>query len=206
MMAVSLELPHLIYPGAALDDLEILERAPAELAAALRVRNGSIGYLGALHVRGACHAPAWHSLRHAWEGPDALHELFEDVRPADVPFAEDAFGDQFLLRDGRVLRLNGELGEVSAVAESLGSFVASLWSDAEQVLDYQPLLTFRQSGAELRPGELLAAHPPFALQADHSTRELRTVDALERRRQLAGLARRLRGLPDGAEVRFPAGE
>jgi hypothetical protein len=199
---VNLELPHLIYAGAPLDDPAILDRVPADLAAALRARNGCIGYLGALHVRGACQAPAWHSLRHAWEGPDALHQLFEEVGPADVPFAEDAFGDQFLLRDGRVVRLSGELGEVGAVAESLESFVASLWSDAEQVLDYQPLLTFRQGGSELRPGELLAAHPPFALQSDRSTRELRAVDALERRRLLAALARRLHGLPDGAEVRF----
>jgi hypothetical protein len=32
-----LDLPHLTYPGAPVDDSEILERVPAELAAALRV-------------------------------------------------------------------------------------------------------------------------------------------------------------------------
>jgi hypothetical protein len=79
---MNLDLPHLIYAGAPLDDLEILEGVPAELATALRARNGCIAYLGALHVRGACHAPAWHSLRHAWEGPDALHALFDEVQPA----------------------------------------------------------------------------------------------------------------------------
>jgi hypothetical protein len=198
----NLDLPHLIYAGAPLDDPGILERVPAELAAALHSRNGCIAYLGALHVRGACHAPAWHSLRHAWEGPDALHALFEEVRLADVPFAEDAFGDQFLLRDGSVVSLSGELGEITPVADSLETFAASLLSDAEQVLDYQPLLTFRQSGAELVPGQLLAAYPPFALRSEHSTRELRAVDALERRRFLAELARRLHGLPEGADVRL----
>jgi hypothetical protein len=201
---MNLDLPHLIYAGAPLDDLEILEGVPAELATALRARNGCIAYLGALHVRGACHAPAWHSLRHAWEGPDALHVLFDEVQPADVPFAEDAFGDQFLLRGGRVVRLSGELGEITAVAGSLETFIASLLRDAEQVLDYQPLLTFRQGGAELAPGQLLAAYPPFVLQAEHSSRDLRPVDALVRRRFLAHLARRLHGLPDGADVRFEA--
>ena len=201
---MNLDLPHMIYTGAPLDDPEILERVPAELAAALRTRNGCIGYLGALHLRGACRTPAWHSLRHAWEGPDALHALFDEARPADVPFAEDAFGDQFLLRDGRVVRLSGELGEVTTVVESLEAFLASLRADPEQVLDYQPLLTFRRGGAELQPGQLLAAYPPFVLQVEHATRELRAVDALERRRSLAELARRLHGLPDGAEVRFRA--
>jgi hypothetical protein len=202
-----LDLPHLTYPGAPVDDPEILERVPADLAAALRARNGCVAYLGALHVRGACRAPAWHSLRHAWEGPDAVHVLFEEVRPSDVPFAEDGFGDQLLLRDGKVVRLSGELGEVTPVAESLGRFFTSLWADAEGVLDYEPLMRYRQSGGQLPPGELLAAYPPFALKAAAGTaRELRPMDALERRRSLAELARRLHGLPDGAEVRLDAGE
>src|SRR6185312_15967257 len=96
-----LDLPHLTYSGPALDDPEILDRLPEELSAALRARNGCIAWLGALHVRGASHSPPWHSLRNAWEGPDALHTLFDEVRATDVPFAEDAFGDQFLLREGR---------------------------------------------------------------------------------------------------------
>jgi hypothetical protein len=197
-----LDLPHLIYSGGSLDDPDILQRVPDELAVALRTRNGCIGFLGGLHVRGACRAPAWHSLRHAWEGPDAVHSLFEEVLPTDVPFAEDAFGDQFLIRDGKIMRLSSELGEVNQMAESLDSFFAGLLADAEQVLDYQPLLIFREAGGELRPGQLLAAYPPFVLKADGPTRDLRAIDALERRRFLAELAHQLHGLPDGAEVRL----
>ena len=201
-----LDLPHLIYTGPALDDSEILERLPPALATALRSRNGCIGFLGGLHVRGACRAPDWHSLRHAWDGPDALHALFPEVRVSDVPFAEDAFGDQFLLREGRVVRLSGELGEVTEVADSLDAFLADLLTDAERVLDYQPLLSFRRAGGELRPGQLLAAHPPFVLAAEGAERQLGAVDAVERRRFLADLASRLHGLPDGAEVRMKVGD
>jgi hypothetical protein len=197
-----LDLPHLTYTGPALDDPEILDRLPEELSAALRARNGCIAWLGALHVRGAARSPAWHSLRNAWEGPDALHTLFGEVRATDVPFAEDAFGDQFLLREGRVLRLIGELGEVSEAADSLEGFFDGLWSDAEQVLDYQPLLRFRKAGGELRPGQLLAAYPPFVLAGEGSTRDVRPMDAIERRHFLGELARQLHGLPDGAEVRL----
>lgn len=197
-----LDLPHLTYSGPALDDPEILERLPPELAAALHGRNGCIGYLGGLHIRGACRAPGWHSLRHAWEGPDALHALFPEVAASDVPFGEDAFGDQFLLRGGRVVRLSGELGEITDVADSLEALLAGLLADAERVLDYQPLLNFHREGGELRPGQLLAAYPPFVLAAEGSERQLRAVDAVERRRFLADLAGRLHGLPDGAEVRM----
>jgi hypothetical protein len=201
-----LDLPHLTYSGPAVDDAEILERLPEGLATALRARNGCIAWLGALHVRGACRGPAWHSLRNAWEGPDALHTLFEEVEPTDLPFAEDAFGDQFLLRGGNLLRLSGELGEVAEIAESLEHFFDGLWTDAEQVLDYQPLLRFREGGGELPPGQLLAAYPPFVLDAGGTTRDLRPMDAIERRHFLAELARQLHGLPDGATVRLKSTE
>ena len=200
--AVHLDLPHLTYSGAPLDDPDILDRVPVPLAAALRVRNGCIAYLGGLHVRGACREPAWHSLRQAWEGPDALHALFDEVRQSDVPFAEDAFGDQLLVRDGGVIRLSGELGEMEDVTESLEAFFARLHADAEQLLDYEPLMDLRRRGGELRPGQLLAVYPPFVLSADGATRDIRPIDALDRRRFLADLARQLHGLPDGAEVRF----
>ncbi|HEX6103953.1 MAG TPA: hypothetical protein VFZ26_00130 [Gemmatimonadales bacterium] len=197
-----LDLPHLVYPGAPLDDPGILDRLPGELAAALRARNGCVAFQGGLHVRGATRAPVWHSLRDAWEGPDALHRLFPEVRTDDVPFAEDAFGDQFLVRDGRVLRVSGELGELSVVADSLESFFTRLLADPEEMLDYAPLLGFLSDGGRLQPGQLLAAYPPFALEAEGAERELRPADALERRRLLAELAGRLHGLPDGTEVRL----
>jgi hypothetical protein len=112
----------------------------------------------------------------ALDDPEILDRLPEELsaalRATDVPFAEDAFGDQFLLREGRVLRLIGELGEVSEAADSLEGFFGGLWSDAEQVLDYQPLLRFREAGGELRPGQLLAAYPPFVLAGEGSKRDV----------------------------------
>ena len=197
-----LDLPHLTYSGGPLDDPSIVDGVPPDFASLLRARNGCVAFQGGLHVRGACRDPAWHSLRQAWEGADALHQLYEEVRPTDVPFAEDAFGDQLLLRDGRVLRLTGELGELSEVAVGLEEFFAGLMTDPGRILDYEPLLKFLAGGAELRPGQLLACHPPFVLAAEGTRRELRAVDALEQRRFLADLARELHGLPEGAEVRL----
>jgi hypothetical protein len=197
-----LELPHLVYSGPPADDADMLVRVPPPLAAMLRERNGVVGFGGGLHVRGACREPAWHSLRHAWEGADALHQLFEEVRPGDLPLAEDAFGDQFLLREGKVLRLSGELGEMAPAADGLEEFFGRVLADPGRMLDYAPLLAFLAGGGELRPGQLLAAYPPFVLSAEGARRDIRAVDALERRRALADLARRLHGLPEGTEVRF----
>src|SRR5688500_691944 len=106
-----MQLEHVTFTGPPIDDEEILARLPASLAGILRQLTGFIQNHDGLHVRGACREPAWHSLRDAWLGEQAFHRLYPDVRPDDVPFAEDCLGDQFLLREGRVWRLYGETGE-----------------------------------------------------------------------------------------------
>jgi hypothetical protein len=195
-----LELPHLIYSGPTIDDPEILERCPRSLAAALRTRNGCIAYQGGLHIRGAVEAPLWHSLRAAWDGPDALHELYPELTPDDVPFGEDAVGDQFIVRGELVFRLRAETGELEEAAVTLEAFVAKALADAEPTLELAPLLAFRADGRELEPGQLLSAYPPFCVEESRTGVTLRAIPAIERRHALAALAGQIRDLPDGATI------
>jgi hypothetical protein len=55
-----------VYIGPPIDDPDILDRLPAAYRDFLARTNGYVAYGGGLHVRGACHAPGWHSLRAAW--------------------------------------------------------------------------------------------------------------------------------------------
>jgi len=197
-----LDLPHQTWSGPPIDDEPILARVPEPLASALRARNGCVAYQGGLHVRGACAAPAWHALRAAWEGPLALHGLYDEVAADDVPFAEDALGDQFLLRDGAVLHLWAETGEVEPAAPSLEAFFAAVLAEPAQTLALEPLLAFQGAGRTLAPGQLLMAWPPFCVTASEQGVQLTPMDALERRVFLADVARQIRGLPEGAEVQL----
>jgi hypothetical protein len=195
-----LDLPHLTYSGPAIDDPEMLARLPAPLGAALERRNGCIAYEGGLHVRGASRSPNWHSLRTAWEGPLAFHELYEKVEPTDIPFAEDALGDQFLLRDGRVLHLWAETGEIEPSAESLEQFFDAVIADPQRTLALEPLLAYRAGNRKLAPGQLLMAYPPFCVTEAAEGVKLSGIDALQRRLFLVDLARQIRDLPEGAQV------
>src|SRR5687768_13893517 len=85
-----------MYLGPPIDDEEMLARLPAEYRRLLGEVNGYVAYHGGLHVRGACSTPEWHSLRAAWFGEEAIHRQFPAVSAEDVPFAEDALGDQFV--------------------------------------------------------------------------------------------------------------
>src|SRR5262249_12738532 len=144
-----------------IDDAQILSRVPAAYRGLLMRMNGYVAYDGGLHVRGACVAPAWHSLRAAWEGPDPIHRLFAGVSTTDIPFAQDALGDQFLLRDEIVSRLQGATGDLEWLDVDLESFDRACREDPVEYLQLQPLARFRTDGGTLEPGQLLSAYPPF---------------------------------------------
>jgi hypothetical protein len=185
-----------MFTGSAIDDVRILERLPSELSDLLSRVNGYVAYHGGLHVRGACVGPAWHSLRCAWEGDDALHAFYPVLRHTDVPFAEDALGDQFLLREGMVFRLDAEMGTLESLDMDLADFDAAARANASDFLRLAPLEDWRAEDHELQPGELLEVHPPFII-AFEGERRMRAMPTIERRRNLARIAAGIRGVPDG---------
>ena len=191
-----------MYIGPPIDDLAILERLPAEYRHLLTRANGYVAYNGGLHVRGACVVPEWHSLRAAWEGERALHRLFPAVTPDDIPFGQDALGDQYLLRAEVVHRLAGETGEVESLGVDLAAFDSAVRSNPVAYLSLAPLEAFRAEGGTLEPGQLLSVYPPYVFKESAAGVSFRATSAAARIEYLASLAAQLRGIPEGAEVRF----
>jgi hypothetical protein len=110
------------YVGPAIDDRELFDALPSALRALLGRRNGYVSADGWLHLRGACSDPAWHSLRAVWLAEDAYHRRYSALTPSDVPFAEFASGEQFLLRGHSVLRLDLQTGDLVDLQLRLGGF------------------------------------------------------------------------------------
>lgn len=189
------------YVGPPIDDAELLGELPPALAALLGRQNGFVAYGGGLHVRGACSQPEWHSLRRAWRGPESLSSRFPVLRPADVPFAQDALGDQYVLSDNQVCLLNAETGHLSPLLTSLDQFLQDVASAPVPVLSLGPLLSFEQEGGKLLPGQLLSVYPPFAVEHD-GTYSYRAVAMSDRLGYLASLAEQLHHLGDDQRVRF----
>ncbi len=179
------------FEGGAIDDDLTFERLPPELRDLLMQANGFIAYHGGLHIRGACQNPSWHALSTVWDGELSLHRVYPGVQPADVPFGQDALGDQYLLRDGEVLRLWAETGDIEGLGQPLFSFLQSVQRNPHGVLDIQPLTLFEEQGHRLRPGQLLHADPPFCMQTEEEDEEidLSAVDAEDRLFSLMELAR-----------------
>src|SRR2546429_7802527 len=130
-----MDISGITWKGESIEDVEILRELPADLVRVLGDTNGFILHEGAVHLRGACLTPEWHSLRAAWLGPTAFHILYDDVRSSDIPFAQDQVGDQFLIREGAVFRLFAETGEIERLCGSLQDFVSGVSSDIEGFLN-----------------------------------------------------------------------
>ena len=201
-----MRLDHVTYSGGEVTDEAIFPRLPPALAGLLRQLNGFVQFHGGLHVRGAVLDPWWHSIRHAWEGSDALSALYPTVSLSDVPFAEDCLGDQFLLREGLVCQLSGETGELEHLELTFGDWLERVQGDPVHALSLHPLLQFQSEGGSLVPGELLAAYPPFCTKEAAEGVTLAAVPAQERRRFLAHMAAALRDVPEGGHIKFEIGE
>lgn len=183
------------WRGESVDDMEILRELPPDLVRILSDTNGFILHDGALHVRGAHIIPDWHSLRVALHGPAAFHTLYESVRATDIPFAQDQVGDQFVLRDGRVLRLSSETGDLEPFADGLDNFFNHVAEDIEEFLNVSLDHT-------MQPGQLLLAYPPFVFQESANGVSLKPVRAGEVIFFHADIARQIRDLPEGGQIEF----
>lgn len=190
-----MNIPGMTWRGESPDDIEILRGLPSDLTALLADVNGFILHSGALHVRGASLNPAWHSLRNACHGPEAFHHLYDDVRATDIPFGQDQFGNQFLVRQDRIYQLEAETGSVQPFCESLSQFMAKVEQDIEGFLKVG-------LGHELEPGRLWFAFPPFVIDSGPKGPSLKACAVGEVIRFHADFARKIRNIPDGGQIEF----
>lgn len=185
-----------------IDDIEILNCLPLDLSTLLQETNGFIKYDGGLHLRGAVLAPEWHSIRAIWRGQSSPLRRYDGVHPDDVPFGQDALGDQFLLRDDEVWRLYGETGELEALGVDLLDFLERARQNPMQYLQLQPLQAFIREGGRLGPGQLLSAYPPFCTAESKAGVSYRAVPTLERLGFLADFSEQIRDLQEGGQIKL----
>ena len=203
-MEGGLQFTGVTYTGAGPCDESSLSRLPSPLSGLLLQLNGFIVHRGGLHVRGVCETPAWHSIQHVWSGASALNKLYTTVGAKDVPFAQDCVGDQYLLRDGHVVRLLAETGELEDLRVGLFDFLKRATADPDDTLDLSPLQQFEDTGERLQPGQLLHAYPPFCTAESEQGVSLRAIPALELIEWHADLARQIAGLDEGDAIRIDA--
>jgi hypothetical protein len=197
-----MELSDVSFQGPAIDDQEVLERLPADYRSLLEQINGFIQFGGGLHVRGACLSPRWHSLRSVWFGELSLHRRYATLSTEDIPFGQDALGDQFILRSGSVFHLSGGTGDIQPLHCSFLAFLAAAQADSTGYLGLEPLIQFQNEGGQLQSGQLLSAYPPFCTKEAQAGVSLKAVSAIERLAFLADFAAQVARMKEGQSLRI----
>ena len=184
------------YVGSEITDVEILAKVPEEYRRLLSETNGFVLFDGGLHVRGAVLSPEWHSLRKVWSGDFALYKLFPAIEETDIPFAQDCLGDQFVLRDGVVHKLDAEVGEIDSLEVDLQTFLQQAQENPVEYLSLEPLLQFMSEGGKLQLGQLLSVYPPFIAEESADGVSLKAISMFDRIGFLADFARQVASLSE----------
>ena len=175
--------------------MAMLSFLPQELRDVIEPTGGFILHHGAIHFRGCTTDPEWNSLLSIYHGEHSLKTLYPAVDVDDIPFAQDQFGDQFLLRGTQVMQLEAETGEIRLFARYLTEFTDGISADIEDYLNVS--LSHR-----LEPGQGLHASPPFCIKESASVSSLRPVPIAELIEFHADLALQIADIPDGGMLRF----
>jgi hypothetical protein len=115
-------------------------------------------------------------------------------------FAEDVFGEQFALSDGKVWRFNPESGERKEFADDLNEWAKKILADYSYETGYEQAHEWQQKNGRLMDGLRLIPKTPFILGGEYKAENLFAIDAAKGMRYRADIWKQIRDLPDGTPI------
>lgn len=112
---------------------------------------------GWLQLRHESDTKKWDDINYYWIWNGAFYKYYENINKSDIPIAQDAFGDQFFIRDGKMIKLYSEDGEIENINLSFNEWIKKCLINPEARLNID--LKYK-----LVEWELLLAYPPFCTE------------------------------------------
>lgn len=191
-------------PGGTGIDLEAcmqLGGVPKELASILGEKNGFHAFESALHVFPFNDAPSSFGLD-TWNSGSGWRVEYGELASGCLFFAEDVFGGQFCLKNGRVWQFDPETGGLTLLAESLEEWAAAVLGDFAFLTGHPVAREWQLLHGPLPAKMRLVPKVPFVLGGPFALSNLSLMDSERGMRVRGNLARRINGLPDGQKMRF----
>jgi hypothetical protein len=189
--------------AAVVDFVEVDALGPlgGQIRSLLRRRNGFYAFESALHVFPATSSGREITLRQ-WNSSTLWRSEYGELAEGALFFAEDAFGNQFCVHEGRVCAFDAETGELSVLADDLEKWASRLLVEYRVLTGYPLLHEWQEKNGALPVGRRLMPKVPFVLGGDYSLANLYSLAAVSAMKSRGNLARQLKGVPDGAQVEF----
>ena len=184
-----------------LPDLNVFGRLGGELKALLQRRNGFYAFESALHAFSTVR-PGNEIDLNSWNSDELWRFEYGDLAEGAFFFAEDAFGNQFALQSKHVCFFDAETGEFTEFSDDLEAWAYRILKEYEVSTGYPLLHEWQQKNGALAVGSRLMPKIPFVLGGSYSLGNLYAVSNVSGMKTRGNLARQLKDLPDGAQVRF----
>jgi hypothetical protein len=172
-----------------------------QLLSLLRNKNGFYAFESALHVLPAATYENEMTLSR-WNAFGLWRHEYAGLADKMLFFAEDAFGDQFCLIEGKVCSFDAETGEVKSVASSFEDWARRLLKEYDVLTGYPLMHQWQVKQGALPVGMRLMPKIPFVLGGQFALDNLYTIAAVSGMRTRGNLAKQIKDLPDGAQVEF----
>jgi len=172
-----------------------------ELLDLLRRKNGFYAFESALHVFPAAPFEKEMTLSR-WNSFGLWRHEYRDLADKKLFFAEDAFGNQFCLDNGRVCSFDAETGSSEPLGKTIEEWAKRILADYEVLTGHPLLHQWQAKYGALPVGQRLMPKVPFVLGGEYALENLYSIAAVSGMKTRGNLARQIKDLPDGAHVEF----
>lgn len=172
-----------------------------EVESLLGQKNGFYAFEGALHVLSDMGNSEENGIV-AWNDRSLWRQDYEGMADSGLFFAEDVFGNQFVLRDNVVWTFDPETGMSEEMAHGIEDWAEKVLADFGFWTGHPVAHEWQASHGQLPLGARLLPVRPFVLGGEFSVENLRALNDVQGMKYRASLAVQIRDLPDGASVKF----
>jgi hypothetical protein len=200
---LSIASPSLLNADDAIDP-RVLQSANVhanDFTVALRQRNGFFAFEGALRFFPSRSVPISYGL-HEWNDRELWRFEYDDLTEGCFFFAEDVFGGQFCVSNGKICTFDPETGQRDKLANTLEEWAAAILADYEVLTGYKLAHEWQAKHGKLAGRDRLVPKTPFVTGGDFALSNLAAIDAVKGMRARGNLARQIRDLPEGTPIRF----
>lgn len=173
---------------------------PAEINSVLHAMNGFFLFDRAFHFRGSSTEEP--RPIEQWNREDGWKSHYGSEQTDYYFFADDVFGNQFGMREGKIFLWNAETCHAEIVAPNLEAFWEVLAFDTDYLTGRPLAIRWKSLHGLLPFGERLGSKRPFFLGGEYELDNLYSLDEVALMLVRADVYQQTRNLPDGAKVRL----
>ena len=166
----------------------------------LTLRNGFCAFESALYV--FPHSSNRHISLYEWNQSNLWRNEYGQLGRDFLFFAQDAFANQYCLRDKQIWLFEVETGESNTITDSLEGWAKHILDNYKVLTGYPLLHEWQLLNGAINVGKRLLPKIPFVLGGKYTVDNLVDCNSVSVMKTMGNLAIQINDLPDGSKIEF----